>query len=47
MMNNEIKVHYASPGLYERTAEQQQPALLESPETMTPLSPRLAKAVPH
>ncbi len=47
MMNNEIKVHYASPGLYEQTAELQQPALLESPETTTPLSPRLAKAAPN
>ncbi len=47
MMNNEIKVHYASPGLYEPTAEQQQLALLESPATTAPPSPRLAGAVPH
>jgi len=47
MMKNEIKVHYASPGLFERTAEPQQLALLESPTTTAPPSPRLAGAVPH
>jgi hypothetical protein len=47
MMNNEIKVRYASPGLYKRTAEQQQLALLESPTTTAPPSPRRAGTVPH
>ncbi len=46
-MNNEIKVQYASPGLYERTAEQQQLVLLESLATTAAPSPRLAGGVPY
>jgi hypothetical protein len=42
MMNNEIKVQHASPGLFQQTVEQQQLALLESPITSAPPSPRLA-----